>query len=91
MSAAFDAGSAIGIIFVFLAFIMNPNYQIIMPAWFGFSGDGDRCAPDFYSQCIMNYEQGQAFGQKYNMSLDTFCSGIGFMSDSRTLTPPSSA
>jgi hypothetical protein len=86
MSAAFDAGSAIGLLIIFFAFLSNASNQVVMKPWWGNQADSDGCAPDYYLICKMNQIQGSAFGNEYNITNDPYCLSIGFQTDKQRLS-----
>ncbi|KAJ3331689.1 hypothetical protein HDU76_002491 [Blyttiomyces sp. JEL0837] len=78
MSAGFDSGSAIGLTIIFLIFNLRADYQMPFVNWIGNRGDVELCAPDYYETCVEHMIQGNGYGHVYNITEDSYCSGINF-------------
>ncbi|KAI8831019.1 OPT oligopeptide transporter protein-domain-containing protein [Chytriomyces cf. hyalinus JEL632] len=75
MSAAFDAGSTLSILFIFFMAKYQTSYLLPFPTWFLNPADTERCLPDSVLNCLSHETMGNGFGNKYDATQDPECSG----------------
>ncbi|KAI8615149.1 OPT oligopeptide transporter protein-domain-containing protein [Chytriomyces sp. MP71] len=73
-SAAFDAGSGLTLLIIFLFAHSNfRNYSMPFPSWALNPMDTEGCASDYYLRCASHRAMGNSFGYTYDQNLDPAC------------------